>query len=288
MITFFLFASMCALGEALKDIFSKRGLGEIDPLSLTWLLLILTLIICGPFALYQGIPSLSTEYFYLLPLHASMFGVSLLIYMEAIRRSDLSLTVPLIMSTPAIMLITSPLITGEKPSVSGALGVLLIVFGSYVLNASKVKAGLLAPFRALFEQSGARLMLLVAVIWSLTAPIDKIGIASSSPIFWGLSDYLLIVICLTPWALPRILKKREVIRSHTKIVMGMGIANSVQMFGYVFGMAYGQAVYLLSMKRTSVLIVILVSHFLLKEKGFSERFAGSLIMLAGVLTILLA
>ncbi len=279
---------MCAVGEALKDIFSKQGLGEIDPISMTWLLLLLTLIMCGPFAIYQGIPELRSEYFYLLPLHATLYGGSLLVYMEAIRRSDLSLTVPLIMSTPAIMLITSPLITGEVPSASGAFGVLLIVAGSYVLNASKVKAGMLAPFRALFEQSGARLMLLVAIIWSITAPIDKVGIASSSPIFWGLSDYLLIVICLSPWALPRVMKKREVIRSHTKVVAGMGLANSAQMFGYVFGMAYGQAVYLLSIKRTSVLIVILLSHMMFKEKGFSERFAGSLIMLAGVCIILLA
>jgi len=124
--------------------------------------------------------------------------VTTVLYMKALKYSDLSISVPMLTFTPLFLLVTSPIILGEFPSLLGLLGIFLIVSGSYLLNIKEFKQGYLAPFKALFRERGPKLMLIVAFLWSITSNYDKIGALNSSPLLWILAVNLFIAICMIP------------------------------------------------------------------------------------------
>ncbi|GLI68989.1 hypothetical protein VaNZ11_013525 [Volvox africanus] len=64
--------------------------------------------------------------------------VSRYMYQRAIQVSPLSLTIPYLAFTPAILIATAYVFLGELPSPSGLLGVCVVAMGGYLLNA---KAG---------------------------------------------------------------------------------------------------------------------------------------------------
>src|SRR5512133_467897 len=57
---------------------------------------------------------------------------------------------------------------------------------------------MMAPFRALLSHRGPRMMLAVALIFSITSNLDKLGVERSSPVFWSLAVSVMITLILTP------------------------------------------------------------------------------------------
>ncbi len=121
----------------------------------------------------------------------------------ALKRSDLSLMAPLTSITPLFMIPVAAVVLGEAPSLAGGFGVAVIVVGAYLLNVSDRAAGPLAPFAALARDPGARAMLLVAFLYSISGTYDKVGVQASSPLFWAAALQLTIAILLAPIALRR-------------------------------------------------------------------------------------
>lgn len=288
--TWFLFAILCAISEALKDITSKRSLASLSPMAITWVYFICTTSLIAPLVFWEGIPTLGPNYWWYLITHGTLFGTTVLLYMKAISLSSLSVSVPMVMFTPLFMLITAPVILGEWPNRLGLFGTVLIVVGSYLLNIRDLRSGLFAPVRALLQERGARIMLLVAVIWSVTSTIDKLGIQNSSPIFWAASLHLFITAVISAYMMLRrdSAAQNKAIFSHWRRFIPVGVFNSVQLVCYVFAMQSGPAVYVLSIKRTSVLMVLVLGAVLFGETRLRERFAAALVMLSGVICISLS
>ncbi|MGF1480276.1 MAG: EamA family transporter [Cyanophyceae cyanobacterium] len=142
------------------------------------------------------IPPLGDRFWLALVVSGILNTLAWLMYIKAINSSDLSLTVPLITFTPLFLLVTSPVMVGEYPTSIQAFGILLIVIGSHTLNLRQRHQGVFAPFRALLEQTGPKLMLGVAFIWSFTANIDKIGVQNSSPTLWSIALFSAVTVGL--------------------------------------------------------------------------------------------
>src|SRR5690606_246972 len=117
----------------------------------------------------------------------------ILLYFKAIKRSELSVTVPLITLTPLFMLLTSPIMIGEFLSALGVLGIVLIVVGTYISNLSPETKNFFAPFVSLVRNQGSRYMLIVAFLWSITANIDKIGVEKTSTVYRTFKKNFLIL-----------------------------------------------------------------------------------------------
>lgn len=281
----FLYALLCALAEALKDITSKKGLRSLDPLSVSWAFFFISTLLCAPLLLLEEIPTLGPGYWWCLFSHGILYGASVYLYMKAISLSELSVTVPLIMFTPIFMLITAPIALGEWPSMLGVFGTLLIVVGSYLLNVSSISKGLFAPFQALLAEPGARLMLFVAFIWSITSVIDKIGIQQSAPIFWGVTLYAFITCYMSVIVLKKSRNSFGEMKEHWRFLIPIGVFNAVQVITYVFALQSGLAVYVLAIKRISVLLVVLLGALLFGEYKLRERLFAVVIMLLGVFCI---
>jgi len=283
----FIFAFLTALFEATKDVLSKKSLKDIDEYVVAWSLPFFALPFLLPILLFTEIPPLGERFWLALVTGGTLYAFTLVLYMKAIKSSDLSITVPMLTFTPLFLLITSPLIVGEFPGIFGLIGIFLIVAGSYLLNINKKSHGYLAPFKALLKEKGPRLMLVVAFIWSITANIDKIGLQNSSPLFWVIAVDIYVALLMLPLCTFRGNRKTAQIRANWRALLTLGLFGGLTAVCQMTAISLTLVAYVISIKRTSAIGGVLFGYLIFKEKGIRARLGGAIVMVFGVLFITL-
>jgi drug/metabolite transporter (DMT)-like permease len=218
-----------------------------------------------------------------IPLNA----VAMLLHMQAIRISPLSLTLPYLAVTPVFMFFTGYITLGEVPNSAGALGVCVIAAGSYVLNIEAGSDSLLAPIRAFSREKGSLIMVLVAFIYSFTAVVAKKAILHSSVMFFSIAFFtvhnLLILLTLV------MIRKVRLVRLAAS--PGPGLVAGGLWFAHIvchgWAISMTKAVYMIAIKRISVIFGVLYGGLLFKEKHLLYRSVGTGLMVAGAAVILL-
>jgi len=100
-----------------------------------------------------------------------------LLFMEAVRLSPLSLTVPFLALTPVFTTLLGIPLLGEVPGALQWAGVAVVVVGAFQLNlGSAVGGSPRAAWRAFLSEPGSLLMVLVSLCWSLAMPLDKLAL----------------------------------------------------------------------------------------------------------------
>ncbi|PSB28697.1 hypothetical protein C7B69_09930 [filamentous cyanobacterium Phorm 46] len=283
--TWLILGIFTAFFEAVKDVFGKQNLKKSDEYVVAWSLSFFSVIFLIPWVIYTGIPTLNTQFWISLLIGGSINAVATLLYIKAIKLSDLSLTVPLVALTPLFMLLTSPLIVGEYPNFFDYIGIFLIVIGSYLLNIKEKSQGYLAPFKALLNEPGPKFMLIVAFLWSITSNFDKIGVKNSSPIFWLFSLFGTMSILLLPILLHKTPNPGTKILKQLPMLATMGFFNAIGVLCQMQALTLTLVVQVIAIKRTSVLMGVLFGHFIFKEKDIQQRLLGAGIMVLGVFFI---
>jgi len=283
-----IFAVLTALFESLKGVFSKKSLKGIDEYVVSWSLMFFALIFLAPLLLFIEIPALGGQFWIALIVGGLLGAVATVLYMKAIKESDLSLAVPMLTFTPLFLLITSPLILGEFPRSLGLAGILFIVAGSYSMNIKKMRDGYLEPFKALLKEKGPRLMLIVAFIWSITSNIDKIGVQNSSPIFWVIAVDAFLAIILFPIMLYKSPKSARQVSVSLKALVPIGLFSALTSVFQMTALSLTLVAYVISIKRTSAVISVIFGYLIFKEKRIRERLFGAALMVLGVLLIALS
>lgn len=281
------FAFLTALFVSFMSVASKKSLKDVDEYIVAWSLRFFALPFLIPLLAIIQIPSLSNQFFIALVADGSLNLIAFILYMKAIKYSDLSITIPMIAFTPVFLLITSPVIVGEFPNIFGILGVLLIVLGSYTLKLKKKGEGHLAPFKALLKERGPRYMLLVAFIWSITSNFDKLGVLNSSPIFWVISVNSFIAAAMLPIVLYKPRSELKQIRKNLKSLIPVGFFNAASLVFQMTAIGLALVSYVISIKRTSILFSVLFGFLIFREKGIKSRLLGASIMFLGILLIIL-
>ena len=281
-----IYAFITALFGAFKGVVSKKNLQRMDPYVATFASIYYALPFLLILLFFIDIPPLGPEFWTALIVMGSLNIVARVMSMRALQLADLSLVSPLITLTPLFLLITSPVIIGEMPTKLGIFGVLFIVLGSYLLNIKKRSDGFLAPFKALIKNRGAQLMILVAFIFSITSTYDKIGVQNSSPLFWSVAAYVFMAVFLLPIMLYKS-KQSAQLHNSFKTLFPLGFFNAGIIVFQMLAISTTLVAYVISIKRTSVLISVFFGYLFFKEKGLKERLLGASIMVIGVLLITL-
>lgn len=175
-----------SLGWSGFDLLRKVLVERIPPLPL---LFVLTLGQVPLFGLWWTLQPAAIEPRYWLPALASVAlnvvaNVSLIL---AMKWSPLHLTIPLLSLIPALTTLLAIPLLGELPGPRQWTGILLVVAGALWLNLGSGirKRGLGSLVAALLHEKGSLLMLVVALAWSLTLPLDKIAMRAAGAPFHG-------------------------------------------------------------------------------------------------------
>ncbi len=276
-----------AFFTSLVDLFGKKSLKNVDEYVASWSLKFFAFIFLFPLLFFISIPDLGKNFWLVLIFTGLWNTMVLILYVKAIKHSDLSLTAPMVTFTPLFLLITSPLIVHEFPNAFGMFGIFLIVLGAYMLNIKEKHNGFLAPFKALLRERGPRLMLLVAFLFSIGSNLDKIGIINSSPIFWTISMNSITLIFLFIIMYFKSRDNIKLIRINYKTLLPMGFFSALSLTAQMAAINLTLVANVISIKRTSAILSVLYGYFIFKEKGIKERLVGVIIMIVGVLVITL-
>lgn len=281
----FVLALIAAITHAARTAVSKKLLQNVDEYLVAWA----TSIFALPFMIialfFFGLPKIDTIFWIALLIGVLLNTITTILYFKSIKLSPLSLTVPFLTFTPLFLLITSPIMLGEFPSLWGVIGISLIVFGAYVLNIQTLHKGFLAPFKAIFKEKGSVLMLIVALIFSITANIDKIAILHSNPVFYIFLFHVFLTIIFTSLIQ---FKSKDKIKQVKKNYLGLiliGFLFAVMIVSQMIAIKLTLVAYVNSVKRTTVIFSVIFGYFFFKEKNFKQCLAGAIIMVIGVVLI---
>lgn len=285
----YLLAFLAAGLESGKDMLSKIALDdEIDEYVTSWALRFFALAVLWPILFFIEIPELNRQFWFALFASGALNVAATILFMKAIQYEDLSLTIPMISFTPLFLLVTSPLIIGEIPSIIGLAGVILITIGAYVLNIHKHDhKNYLAPIKSIFKDRGTRLMLLVAFIWSFTSIFDKMGINNSSALFWVVVIHIFLTVTIFPIMWYKNPNFLQVFKNKTKKLAPFGVLNALKLSLQHIALSLALVPYVVSIKRMSILFSVLIGYFFFKDSHIKKRLIGAGIMLTGAVFIIL-
>jgi drug/metabolite transporter (DMT)-like permease len=221
----------------------------------------------------------------LLPLEI----LAMWLYMRAIRESPLSLTLPYLAFTPVFNILTGYLLLGETVTLPGFAGIMLVVSGAWLLNLDHARTengiNLLAPFRAVARERGSRLMLGVAVLYSLTSVLGKGAMQYVPPGFFGPFYFLLLGLATTVVFSSREVKPWRVLTRHPRAHLLVGLAMGLMVVTHFYAIQHVEVAYMIAVKRTSLLFGMLYGAWLFAETGLGKNLSAGVLMILGVLLI---
>ncbi|MBI5194139.1 MAG: EamA family transporter [Nitrospirae bacterium] len=277
------FALLAAFTLATADAISKKAMGRTDELVIAWVRQGYSLPFLSLSFLFINIPHLDRTFWLSLLFLVPMEVTAIILYVKAIKISPLSLTIPFMALSPVFIIFTAFLMLGELPDRSGLLGIFMIVAGAYILNVRATKEGLLGPIKAIKREKGSVLMIIVALIYSVTATIGKIAIQHSSPVFFGAFYPFILTIVFSII----LIKKGEIqkVISRPLIFLGIGFFIAVMVLSHFTAISMADVAYMISVKRTSLIFSVIYGRLFFGEKHTGERLTGSVLMVAGVVLI---
>lgn len=280
------FALLTALSLSTADALSKRALKDTDDLVIVWVREGYALPFLAIAFLFVPVPALDSTFWLsvagLLPLEVC----ALILYIKAIKLSPLSLSVPFLALSPVFIIFVAFIFLGEWPGRMGIFGILLIAAGAYMLNASKSKNGLLGPIKAIIDEPGSLLMIVVALIYSVTSTLGKVAVQHSSPVFFGFFYPFTLMVVLTVFLAAR--GKLSLVFSKPATFIPIGLCTATMIISHFIAISLTQVAYMISVKRTSLIFSVIYGKLLFNEENIKERLLGSAIMAAGVFLILMS
>jgi drug/metabolite transporter (DMT)-like permease len=284
-----LWALLAAFMVATSDALTKKALVVHNEYHMAWLRLLFALPFLAAWLFVIPIPTLDWTFFAAGLMALPLEIVAIILYVKALKYSPLSLSMPFLSLTPIFLIVIPYVLMGEKISMIGGLGVFFIAAGGYALNIKDVHMGVLQPFMAIRKEKGSVFMIIVALIYSVTSTLGKIGVEHSSPIFFGMVYYMAFVVVLTPIIL---LKSgcglRELFGgSAVRAAIIPGICYSVVVISHMTAISLTKVAYMVSVKRLSLVIAVLYGYLFFKESHIRERLIGTILMVAGFALILI-
>jgi drug/metabolite transporter (DMT)-like permease len=282
----FVLALGTAVFFATQSAFAKRAGEKFHPDVVAWAAFLYAIPVYSVFLVVQGIPSVQPAFWLWMPLSLATNLVAMPLFFRALHEGELSVVLPLNMLTPLFALLTEYLLLGDVPSAPAFGGIALIVLGAYLLHAGSIRQGVFTPFRLLARDKGARLMMAVTAIWSISAVADRGAVLNSSPAFYTFVFCITFTVTFLPWLL--IKKRPGVMKSMTRplLLVPVGVFGSLMAVCQMSALDLALTTMVISVKRLAGLFGVLVGGLLFKEKGLGVRLIAAVIMVGG--TVLLA
>lgn len=281
---------LSAFSLATSDALTKRTLERGNEYLVAWFRLFFALPLLIALLIFLPWPDLDSQFFMAFVIALPLEILSVILYIKALKLSPLSLTLPFLSLTPVFAIIISYAILGEMVSLQGLTGILFLAAGSYVLHYHEFRKGMLNPIKAIAKEKGSVLMILVAFIYSITSSFGKMAIQHSSPLFFGALYVVVLTIFFGPVAFwkGRHDIKNVVKNKYCRRLAVPGIFYAIMVASHMTAISLTNVAYMISLKRTSVVIGVLYGYLLFREQNIKERLAGAIIMSFGFVLIVTA
>ena len=300
-------AGATSVSNVLKDVASKKALDKHEIAATTfWFRLIVAVLVTIFYAFFvlrgdieplkDGGALFGVEAWHLAPLPTFLIylaidglgiGLAALLFYRALQVSSLSVCSPFLAFTPIFLIPTGYILLGELPPTIKLLGVVLVVVGSLVMHRQLFKVGLLAPVIAVWREKGSRYVLIVAFIFSLTNPLDKILVGMGGSFTQAFAYSIAIFIFFAAVALFQKADLVKPVRSVPHWLLLSGLLDATALIFQLTSHKYIDVVITISVKRAGILLAVFLGWLIFRERHITDKVIASCVMLVGVLIIYL-
>jgi drug/metabolite transporter (DMT)-like permease len=270
------------------DVSRKMLVRHLAPVPMVVLLALASVPLFGAAVLFGGPVAVQPAYWLPALGSVALNVVANLAFLQAVRISPLSVTVPLLSLTPVFTALLGFAVLGERPVPLDLVGIALVVVGAFWLNLGMTEGQ--SSARAFLSQPGAWLMAGTALLLSLTIPLDKLAVGRASPPFHGL--ILTAGIAVGSLAVLAVQKRWGELAGLRRGWLPFVLALAASTLALGFQLVALQAGVLVSLLETlkrgiGNLLAVILGRAAFGEMVTPGKLAAALLMAAGVALILL-
>lgn len=289
----FIFALLAGFLVALSDALNKKYFSDKGTSYMVFARTVGSLPFLLPLFLYLtffkgvGVGYFSPQFMVVVGILLGLETLATFLYMKGIKVSPLSVSVPFLSFTPVFIILTGYFLLGEKVSFEGAMGILLVVAGSYVINFPSARLGWLEPIKAIKKEKGSFLLLQVALIYSITSVLGKKGLLLTDPLWF--SSFYFTLLGISAGLVVKVFYQIEVgsfLKTQIKGIFLVGLTQALMCYCHMIALSQLETAYMIALKRTSILFSVVLGYFFFKESYFGLRLVAAGLMLTGVCLIM--
>jgi uncharacterized membrane protein len=127
-------------------------------------------------------------------------------------------------------------------------------------------------------------MLVVAFIWSWTAVYDKVAVVASSPAFYTSFFSVTFGVLYAPFLIYGLRRSRPE-RGVIPRLFLLGAIGAAMILSQLAAIELTLASYVIAIKRSGLILSVVLGHLLFKEKHLRARLAGAVLMTLGVVVL---
>ena len=286
-----LYAFGSAFFAGITSILAKCGIKKTDSNVATAIRTIVVLIFSWIMVFVvkaQGqITAVSAKTWIFLMLSGVATGASWLCYFKALQLGDVNRVVPIDKSSTILTIILAFIFFKEEINVHRLVCVVLIAIGTYMMITKK-EISQEEQNKARGSQGWLFYAVLSAVFASFTSILGKVGIE-------GINSNLgtairTIVVLIMAWIVVFATGKQHIIKNIEKKELGFiclsGLATGGSWLCYYKALQDGLASVVVPIDKLSIVVSIVFSYFVFKEKLTIKSFTGLVFIIAGTLIML--
>lgn len=283
-----IFAFGSAIFAGLTAILAKCGIKQTDSTVATAVRTIVVLIFSWIMVFIvgsqSGIGSISGRSWIFLILSGLATGASWLCYFRALQLGDVNKVIPIDKSSVILTILLAFIILREEITPAKAAGVVLVGVGTFLMIEKKDVAEKKPAKKSwIFYAAGS------AVFASLTSILGKIGI---SEVESNLGTAIrTVVVLIMAWVMVFVTKKADTVKSIPKkelVFIGLsGLATGGSWLCYYKALQDGAASVVVPIDKLSIVVTVVFSYIVFKEKLSKKGLAGLLIIVMGTLIMLI-
>ena len=222
-----------------------------------------------------------------LTIDVLLVSIANVLYFLALQVSPLSLCVPFLAFTPIFLIPTGFIMLRELPPATKILGVVLVFAGSVLMHRRLFAVGWFAPVKAIVQEPGSRYMLLVALIFSVTNPLEKKLVLISDVYTQAFAFGIGLCVFFLVLTLFRRENFGSGLRGNVGWVSAAGAMDGISLLLQFASYHYIDVVISVSIKRAGIVLAVFFGWLFFRERGIPDKVIASSVMLAGVLIIYL-
>lgn len=273
---------ICAFLTALRDIFAKTCLKKEHTVpSLFW---ICYFIVLFSLLLPNVAVVVSAKMTLLIIIGAVLSGFAYYFLYHALRKMEVSFVAPLMNISPIFLIIMSFFILGEELSWLQYLGILITIFGAYLLELKNPKK-LFEPFK-LFKNRRYLLLIVGLVLYSICAIIDKYVLRSINFSTYLFYSYLYMALFYIIFLIinGQIVLLMKTLKRDLFPILGVAAAgvSSELLYLYVVAMPAVAISLIVPIKRVSGLFTTILAGRFLHENGILHKAIACCIIILGL------
>lgn len=282
------FAFASAVFAGLTAILAKCGIKQTDSTVATAVRTIVVLIFSWIMVFIvgsqSGLDSISVRSWTFLILSGLATGASWLCYFRALQLGNINKVVPIDKSSVILTILLAFIILHEEITIAKGTGVVLVGAGTFLMIEKKdVTENKSAKKSWILYAAGS------AVFAGLTSILGKIGI---SEVESNLGTAIrTVVVLIMAWVMVLVTGKMNTIKNIPKrelIFIGLsGLATGGSWLCYYKALQDGAASVVVPIDKLSIVVTVLFSYIVFKEKLSKKSLAGLLMIVAGTLIMLI-